>query len=122
MDLELINLFILDDELTLLPKQSVEAFFTNDKALLWTYPPKNQKILVELVVSILIDAPVKLRLDQPVKLRLDPPVKTTSRSAGEVNGISPTSGPWVQEDRGRAEDLIGAAMVILAMLESREAP
>ena len=85
-------------------------------------PTKEPKILVELVVSILVDAPVKLRLDQPVKLRLDPPVKTTSRSTGEVNGILPTSGPWVQEDRGRAEDLIGAAMVILAMLESREAP
>lgn len=39
---------------------------TNDKALLWTYPPK---ILVELVVSILIDAPVKL----------------SSRSAGEAS-------------------------------------
>ncbi|KAF3554129.1 hypothetical protein F2Q69_00016945 [Brassica cretica] len=54
--------------------------------------------------------------------RLDPPVKTTSRSAGEVNGISPTSGPWVQEDRGRADDLIGAATAISAMLESRSFP
>ncbi|KAF3512470.1 hypothetical protein F2Q69_00007369 [Brassica cretica] len=70
-------------------------------------------------MKLRLDQPVKLHLDQPVKLRLDPLVKTTSRSAGEVNGISPTSGLWVQEDRGRAEDLIGAAMAISAMLESR---
>ncbi|WZZ86206.1 hypothetical protein YC2023_114785 [Brassica napus] len=75
-----------------------------------------------------LDPPVKLapRHDQvsaaKEKDRDYPPVKTTSRSAGEVNGISPTSGPWVQEDRGRAEDLIGAATAISAMLESCSFP
>ena len=53
-------------------RSKIEAFFTNHKALLWTYPPK---IPVELVVSILIDVPMKF----PSRSAGEAP----SRSAGE---------------------------------------